>query len=308
MRKFGGRWSESKLNCVEDYIRSYLKVMQKQHWCSLIYIDAFAGSGKQALKSAKGSEAEIEKMDSFFGDESERAETKEFLIGSAIRALRVSAQETRSFDRFFLIDVDEPSCGELRSLVGLEFPEMIDKKVDIICGDANRFLSDFISSVDWLRTRALVFLDPCGLEVDWDLVTRITKTKACDVWYLFPLGGVTRLMKKDGDVPEGWMLRLDRVFGTDEWRRLFYRKSGQQSLFKENDESLYKDAPLGHLVDFIRRRFLAVFPAVSNAGILKNAKNVPLFALILGVSNPSPPAQRAALRIANHLVQEINKP
>ena len=281
--------------------------MQRQRW-TLIYIDAFAGSGKQALKSAKGSEAELEKMNFFFWDESERAETKEFLIGSAIRALRVSAQETRSFDRFIFIDADEPSCRELESIVRSEFPEMFDKKVDIICNDANRVLSDFIRGVDWSGTRALVFLDPCGLEVEWDLVMRIAATKACDVWYLFPLGGVTRLMKKDGDVPEGWMLRLDRVFGTDEWRRLFYRKSGQQPLFKEKDEILYKDAPLGHVVDFIRRRFLAVFPAVSNAGILKNAKNVPLFALILGVSNPSPPAQRAALRIANYLVQEINKP
>jgi len=60
-------------------------------------------------------------------------------------------------------------------------------------------------------------------------------------------------------------------------------------------------------VNFIRKRLKTIFPAVSNAGILRNGKGAPLFALVLGVSNPSLKAQRAALSIANHLVKDLNQ-
>lgn len=306
MRKFGGSWSESKLDCVESYARSYLRVMQKQDWCTLNYVDAFAGRGKQALKSGEGSSTELRELDSFFGDESERVDTEEFLIGSAIRALRASVRSSRPFDRFIFIDVDKPSCLELESVVQSEFAEIQDS-VEVICSDADAALSNYISKVDWSITRALVFLDPYGLEVGWDLVARLAKTGACDVWYLFPLGGVIRLMTKDGHVPDTWRTRLNRVFGTDEWYGEFYRPSGQQSLFEDEQNSLSKNASTEHVVDFIRQRLRTIFPAVSNVGILRNAKSAPLFALVLGVSSPSPAAQKAALRIANHLVKDVSK-
>ena len=68
MRKFGGSWSESKLDCVEGYAQSYLQVLQNQPWFSVHYVDAFAGRGKQALK--KGLSGELPESESFFGDES----------------------------------------------------------------------------------------------------------------------------------------------------------------------------------------------------------------------------------------------
>jgi three-Cys-motif partner protein len=302
MRKFGGSWSELKLDCVERYARSYLQVMQNQHWCTLYYVDAFAGRGKQALKSGAG----IQEFDSIFGDESERADTEEFLIGSAIRAFRASTAEARSFDQFVLIDVDQASCHELESEIRSEFPEMLEK-VKVICSDANIAIGDFINRVDWSHTRALVFLDPYGLEVDWDLITRLAGTGVCDVWYLFPLGGVLRMMTKDGQIPDSWQTRLDRVFGTKEWYEEFYKPSNQLLLFPDENERFSKDASTEHVVNFIRNRLKAIFPAVSNAGILRNGKGAPLFALVLGVSNPSSNAQRAALRIANHLVKDLNQ-
>ena len=88
MRKFGGSWSESKLDCVEQYAQTYLQVMQKQGWCEeLHYVDAFAGRGRQTLKTEADPESSVTELDSFFGDESERADTEEFLVGSAIRAV-----------------------------------------------------------------------------------------------------------------------------------------------------------------------------------------------------------------------------
>lgn len=44
------------------------------------------------------------------------------------------------------------------------------------------------------------------------------------------------------------------------------------------------------------------------AGVLRNSRGFPLFALLLGVANPGRPAQEAALRIGNHLVRRLSAP
>jgi three-Cys-motif partner protein len=304
MREFGGTWSESKLKCVEEYACRYLQVMQNQHWCTLDYVDAFAGRGRQALKSGG---AEVGAVEDFFGDESDRADTEEFLVGSAVRALRASIGSTRSFDRFRLIDAAPASCAELKDVVRSEF-SAIEHTVTVVCADANEALGDYVESTDWKRTRALVFLDPYGLDVGWGLVDRLAATEACDVWYLFPLGGVIRMMPKDGKMPSSWEARLDRVFGAHDWRAEFYKPSLQQSLFETADEIRLRDVSTTHVVEYVRSRLKSAFAAVSDAGILKNSKESPLFALVLGVSNPSPAAQRAALGIANHLIRGLNQP
>lgn len=302
MRKFGGTWSESKLDCVEEYIHAYLHVMQNQRWCRLEYVDAFAGRGRQSPKSAGQAPDTAE----FFGDESERADTEEFLIGSALRALAAAPGSGRQFDRFLFVDADFDSCAELQSVALSEFPQQRDKVI-VVYGDANVILGRYVDSVDWRATRSVVFLDPFGLEVEWDLIRKLAATGGCDVWYLFPLGGVIRMMKNDGQIPDSWGVRLDRLFGTHDWYREFYRPSSQQSLFELDGEILEKDASTTHVVTYIRGRLGAVFSAVSDAAVLRNSKGAPLFALVLGVSNPSDAAQRAALSIANHLVKGLNQ-
>lgn len=299
MREFGGTWSESKLDCVEQYAASYLAVMQKQHWCQLEYVDAFAGRGRQALKA--GTQA-----DDAYGDASEQADAQEFLLGSALRALRASAAAVRGFDRFEFVEADRLSCDELDATVTSEFPEL-RPRVHVTCGDANDALREYVCSVTWKNRRALVFLDPFGLEVSWELVLELAGTKACDVWYLFPLGGVIRMMTKDGAIPDLWSSRLDALFGTHDWREEFYRPNPQQSLFELMGDDLLREASTDHVVDYVRQRLSVAFAAVSEAAILRNSKGAPLFALVLGVSNPSQSAQNVALAIANHLVKGLNE-
>ncbi len=306
MHTFGGSWSESKLDCVEKYTKSYLKVMQNQKWFTLHYVDAFAGRGKHRLKSGLQKCAVLQGLDSFFGNLAEREDTEEFLVGSAIRALRASSLSSRPFDYFLFVDADQASCSELESIIQDDFGNIRDT-IKVKCGDANATLEDYISKVDWNHTRALIFLDPYGLEVSWNLIKRLAKTGSSDIWYLFPLGGVLRMMTKDGHMPDPWRARLDRVFGTSKWYEEFYCQSTQRSLFGEEEEILSKNASTGHVVDFIRVRLKTVFPAISRTAILRNGKGAPLFALVLGVSNPSPSAQKAALRIANYLIEDLNR-
>ena len=64
MRQSGGKWSESKLERAESYALRYLQVMQNQPWFTLHYVDAFAGRGKQALKSSAAGSAEARELES----------------------------------------------------------------------------------------------------------------------------------------------------------------------------------------------------------------------------------------------------
>jgi three-Cys-motif partner protein len=295
--QFGGSWSESKLACVGEYAVAYLQVMQQQTWATLHYIDAFAGRGRQTLRGGAA--------DALLDAELENEEAEAFLVGSAVRVLRASCQSTRGFDHFTFIDAHRPSCDELHAVVSEECPELLPV-CDFECDDANAALGTCLTTIDWRTGRALVFLDPFGLEVRWETVEALAATGACDVWYLFPLGGVIRMMTNSGQIPDSWRRRLDGLFGTTDWYDEFYPAS-QGSLFGEKDVPL-KDASTKHVVGYIRRRLATVFPAVSDAAVLTNSRGFPLFALVLGVANPRPAAQQAALRIGNHLVKRLSTP
>jgi three-Cys-motif partner protein len=58
---------------------------------------------------------------------------------------------------------------------------------------ANTFLQAWSRRTDWTRTRAVVFLDPYGMAVEWRTIAATAATRAIDLWILFPVGtGVNR--------------------------------------------------------------------------------------------------------------------
>jgi three-Cys-motif partner protein len=289
MSSFGGAWSEQKLKCVEAYTASYLKVMQWQSWATLHYVDAFAGRGKQQLP--------IQVVSS--EDESLLA-TASFLEGSALRALKVSSNASRGFDRFLFIEASRSASQQLISNINTDYPSM-SERVTVLRSDANEAISAYIDQTDWSKTRGLIFLDPFGLEVRWETIVNLASTKACDVWYLFPLVGVIRMMTNTGEIDESWKAKLNLLFGTDSWYDEFYPRE-QLTIFGEADK--IKEASTDHIIEYVRTRLDTVFSAVSNAAVLKNSRGFPLFALVMGVSNPN--AKRQALGICNHLIDQLS--
>ena len=83
--------------------------------------------------------------------------------------------------------------------------------------------------------RAVMFLDPYGMQVEWTTIELIAAARHIDLWYLFPVGIVQRLLHRRGKIIPQWEAALDRVLGDREWRDRFYAKSGFYSLFPEND-------------------------------------------------------------------------
>jgi three-Cys-motif partner protein len=79
-------------------------------------------------------------------------------------------------------------CAALRALKD----KNQDRNVEVVEGDANEAIKSEINWSGWRNTRAVMFLDPYGMEVEWETLQAIAKTEAIDVWYLFSLSGLYR--------------------------------------------------------------------------------------------------------------------
>jgi three-Cys-motif partner protein len=263
--------------------------MQRQSWATLHYVDAFAGRDKQQLPNLNDANE----------DEGLLA-TASFLEGSALRALKVSSNASRGFDRFLFIEASRSASQQLIENIHTDYPSM-KGRIDVLRSDANEAIISYIDQTDWNKTRGLIFLDPFGLEVRWDTIVKLASTKACAVWYLFPLVGVIRMMTNTGEIDATWKTKLNSLFGTDSWYDEFY-PGDQLTIFGDVDK--IKDAKTDHILDYVRTRLSTVFAAVSNAAVLCNSRGFPLFALVMGVSNPR--AKTQALKICNHLIDQLS--
>lgn len=121
------------------------------------------------------------------------------LDGSA----RLALQTEPRFDKSIFIERNSERCAHLEQLKD-EFP-LLAQDIDIHRRDANEEIQALCSKGSWRSHRAVLFLDPYGMQVEWKTIEAIAATKAIDLWLLFPLGiGVNRLLTKSGDIPDSW--------------------------------------------------------------------------------------------------------
>lgn len=290
--EFGGDWTRTKLAIVEKYLDSYTTVFKKQEWAELVYIDAFAGTGRIM-------------RDPQFGNEADARESEAFLTGSVERALQVG---DRRFDRLIFVEKDEERHARLEELRGAH----LGRTIELVHEDANDFLKGLTANKygrdgsygDW---RGVLFVDPFGAQLDWETVEHIASLERLDMWLLFPVGVVGRMLprsKEPTDVAPAWVSRLNAVFGGDAWWSL-YRAQLQEDLF--GAEGVERDAGVDRLLEIYKQRLHAVFDGrlLKDSRSLRNSKNSPLFELIFCVGSPTPRAIRAAKNIARHLIQTI---
>lgn len=285
---FGGKWTQEKLDKVGNYLQTYSTALKNQSF-KRIYVDAFAGTGYVNVK-------EKEEIPYLFL-EFEETEVKEFVEGSAQIALNVNPP----FDGYIFIEKDENRFSELENLKK-DFPHLANN-ISFQFSDANNFLQSFCNS-NWSNKRAVVFLDPYGMQVKWETIEAIAKTQAIDLWILFPLGvAVNRLLKRDGNISESVKNRLDEMFGTEDWFDEFFKPKEVRTLF-DVETGFEKIANLDSIASYFNQRLESVFAGVAKNPLkLYNSKNNPLYLLCFAVGNSNPKAQGLALKFANHILQ-----
>lgn len=290
--QFGGRWTTEKLEIVGEYLRSYMQALHRKPF-SKWYVDAYAGSGTRRPSRSMPEHARADALP-FEGDE--QVDAAELLDGSA----RVALKTEPPFDRFVFIEQDPARCQALESLRD-EFPERASR-MRIVQGDANETLQQ-LHGWDSSSNRAVVFLDPYGMDVEWKTIQAIARTGAIDLWVLIPLGmGLVRLLTRNGEIPAGWATRLDHFLGTQDWRRDLYEVKQERTLF--GDMETVTRASIDRVGRYVNDRLKLEFAGVAHTpGVLRNSQGNPLYLLCFAASNPR--GAPVALRIANHLLKRL---
>lgn len=287
---FGGDWTQDKLRAVKKYLDAYVRVMKNQPYFETSYIDAFAGTGSVTMRlSSDDAQLALPEL---------AAEgVRRYLVGSARQALEV----VPPFSQYVFIEQDSDNVARLEQMTRC-FPDLSDR-ILVTRDDANRRVRAICDEWDWRKNRAVLFLDPFGMQVDWSTIEAIARTQAIDLWYLFPVGAVCRCMPRGERPIPAWEDRLDRTLGTREWRDLFYEVSRRETLLGE-ESSLQRTADYRGVFAFFMERLKQVFADVAAADDpLCNGRQSPMFFLFFAVANPSAKAREAAMKIAGHILR-----
>jgi len=290
---FGGEWTKIKLDSLRKYLNAYLTIFRtaiKARNFKILYIDAFAGNGENIF-TADDNSLEL----SLFSPEEKRNEYP----GSA----RIALELDKKFDKYIFIELEPENCSKLKSLISAVNIEGSD--VEVIQGDSNIELRNILAQYDWRRYRAVLFLDPFGMQVDFATLKSIAKTRAIDVWLLVPLGvGVMRLLKNNGQISEANKATLTRFFGCDDWYNELYKAGISDTLFGE-EEFVQKTVNFQNLIKYYGSRLGEIFGGISpDPLLLKNSRGNTIFALYFMVANQDEKVKHLAINIANSIIKK----
>jgi three-Cys-motif partner protein len=298
--RFGGPWTEVKLDAIADYLAFFTGALRYKPWpekpFELWYIDAFAGSGDRTEAREVGG--------IFDGTPIEIADVT--LDGSARRALAVDPP----FKHFVFIERSARRYSALRQLAS----ENADRSIRIERSDGNDALCEIFTSEPWSKQpggrgshRGVVFLDPYGMSVRWKTLQTLAGTGAIDVWYLFNLAAVSRQLAGDlTAVDDHKQAKLDEMFGTPEWRTDLYKEKVEIDLFdtlSDVPNSSTRSASQRQIEAYTKRRLECLFPYVSEPLPLLTPGRVQLFSLFCLSANASPIAIDLVKKGVKHVLK-----
>ncbi len=294
MNRFGGEWTVRKLEALKKYLNAYKRIFdgnERARFFRTIYIDGFAGSGGWVARE----QSESVEQQGLFETHYESADASNYAAGSVKTALGIDSP----FDEYILIEKNPKTAAELRCMIESEFGSFL-KSCHIAVGDCNNKLCEIADNWNYKRDRAVCFLDPYGMSVKWSTLESIARTKAIDMWLLFPLGqGVCRLLKKKEIPDDAWAEKLDDVLGTQDWRGAFYRRKESNTLFGDKFE-IERCVGVEQIGEYFLKRLRSIFEGVSEKPmILRNSRNSPIFMLCFAAGNKK--GSVPALRIANSI-------
>lgn len=294
--QFGGAWTEEKLRRVSAYLVAYNTALKKQTFRRL-YVDAFAGTGNRTagVKQSKRRQDTAPPSVGFFGPTPEKS--AKVMKGSAQRALEADPP----FHEYIFIEKNGKKFAALNKLK-TQYPEQAGQ-ITLINSDANTAIKKICKSTNWTRSRAVIFLDPFGMQVDWATLEAIAQTEAIDLWYLVPVGmGIVRLTTRSGKIPLAWKARLDRMLGETAWINAFYSEQKLNTLFDTGTTvRKVKHTETANVEQYLVQRLKTIFPFVAEHGlVLRNTRNQPMFLLMFACANKR--GGSIALRIAQHIL------
>lgn len=282
-----GPWAADKLQRLGKYLAAYATIMAKQRWADgFIYVDAFAGAGRAVVRPARSTQAPVNVEFDFGPDDEERDQDLERVLdGSPAVALGVSPP----FTKYVFLERDDDRIRRLEQLRG----EFQNRDISIEPGDSNNYLRDkLVNGFNWQKWRAVVFLDPFGMQVPWETLSALATTKAIEVFINFPVNmAIQRLLKRSAKFTDKERKKLDGYFGDPGWYQLLYQSEG---LFGPQVGKVEDSGK--RLVSWYRDRLKSTFGFASTAYLVTSTKNRPLYYLV----HAGP--KETGVKIASHVL------
>jgi three-Cys-motif partner protein len=258
-----GKWSERKIKIVSDYAQAYSRILARQPFLKHFYIDGFCGGGIAIRKV-----------------------TRELVVTTARRILDIQPP----FKGYHLIDADPAKVAAIKQLcrkrVGAEAH----------CGDANKLLPPIFRQMQWDDyRRALCFLDPYKILLDWNVIVAAAKMRTIETFIHFSTGDIQRnvLRHNQALVEAEDVGRMNNMWGDDSWRQVAYMH--KPDLFGGREVK----APIDNLLAAFCARLtaLAGFKFVSRPLAMRNSTQTIIYHLIFATHNAT------GLRIAEDILK-----
>lgn len=290
LNKWGGQWTEKKLDAFSKYVWSYLKIMQKRTYWKTIYFDGFAGSGSRVKE---------EQNSDLFQQLKITEEEENTYRGAAERVLTV--KDDLKFNYCYFIDKDPDSLSFLKE----RLDKLVDKnhtKLAFRTGDSNHWINELAEAMRKNKNlAALIFLDPFGMQISWESIEKLKGTRS-DVWILVPTGViVNRLLDRKGELKH--IEKLKDFFGLseEEIRQHFYIKDVVSSLFGEAEIISKVKKPIEKIAELYINKMSTIWNHVSETPLkLLNKRGVPIFHFVFASNDAT------ALKIAKQIISKEN--
>lgn len=288
-----GPWAREKLDALGAYLNFYTTALKNQGaWLKgTIFVDAFAGAGFAKVRR-RGGPATEETLLTDIKPPPIDAEAKEYISGSP----RVALDILTPFSRYVFIERDPVRVAELermrdeygdRRLIDVRQGEASDELDDLLRGDLSR-----------AGQRAVVFLDPFGMQISWSIIERLAATRQVEVMINFALGmAIQRALPRNAILSPGWRESHDRFFGSPGWYDQVYEERADLLGMKTEKR---RDAG-ARLLAWYRERLKAAFGNVSPARLIKNTRGGHLYYLIWAGPHP------LGLKGAHHILSKGEK-
>jgi|SRR5690554_3247660 len=284
--EWGGSWTEKKLEAFSKYVWSYLTIMKKHPYWKTIYFDGFAGSGSR----------EKEKSELFI--ELKLTEEDERVYKSSAERV-LSIKDDLTFDYYYFIDTKKSSIQKLEAkLNSIEASK--GKALAFRTGDSNKWLKELARTLKTKKYSALIFLDPFGMQIDWDSIESLKDTRS-DIWILVPTGViVNRLLDKKGELK--FLKKLQSFFGLkeEEIRQEFYQTEVQETFFGEIEITRKILKPIEKIANLYLTRLSAIWKFTIDKPLrLNNNHGFPIFHFVFASNYQN------AVKIANQITKGV---
>ncbi len=213
-------------------------------------------------------------------------EAESYLKGSPQLALGVETP----FDHYVFIEKDSVRAAQLRDIVS---NNKVKSTITIREGDAGSELAVLSRRIKKTKHRAVVFIDPYGLNISWDAIESLADTGAVEIVLNFAWAmAINRLMVRDGEIPLKWVEMLDNYFGDNKWFELAYEVT--DDLFGKSVQKA--DQAELNILRYYLQKLQSCFGYVGPPRLIRNTRGNPLYYLIWAGPN------KAGLEGAKHIL------